>query len=188
MSVDLSKGQVVDLTKNGKEDGEVIKKIRLGGGWDPSVEEGKEFDIDLFAINENGKITYFSAKTEDNGGIPGVSLDGDNLTGEGEGADENIRIDAEKMTSKKVVLVANIFEAEKREQKFSQVKNLFAEIEDTEAGEELYKYNISEEGGEHTAVILGEIEKVDGRLKFTAKGDYTNGDINEIAKKHKPTV
>lgn len=179
--VNLTKGQAVDLTK---EDGSVIKEIRLGGGWDPSAEEGKEFDIDLFAINENGEISYFSKKE----GIPGVVLDEDNRTGEGEGADENINIKIENLTCKKILLAANIYEATKRSQKFGQVKNLFAEIEDVSSKTIVAKYDISEGGGEHTAVLLGEIENVDGKLKFTARGEYTNGDINQIVEQHKPTA
>ena len=185
MSVDLTKGQSVDLTK---EDGSAVKKIRLGGGWDPAA-DGKDFDVDLFAVDENGNITFFNKKE----GIAGVVLDEDNLTGDDapgeEGtADENIRIDVEKLTSKKVVLAANIFKAGERSQNFGQVKNLFVEIEDIDAKKIVAKYNVSEDGGTNTAVVIGEVENVDGKLKFTAKGEYTNGDINEVSEKNKPTV
>ena len=180
--LNMEKGVALDLKK---EDGSPVTKIRVGGGWDP-VDAGATVDGDLFVFDENGNVTFYNNKT----GVPGTELDEDNLDGEGEGADENITLDVAKMTSKKVVIGINIFEAEKKGQDFSQIKNLFVEVEDLDNKQMLGKHDISsdENAKGMDALIVGTIEVVDGKLKYTGEYKYAKGNIQEIANQFKPTV
>jgi len=178
--LNLTKGQALDLKK---EDGSPVKNIRFGGGWD-MAEEGTDFDLDLFAIGTTeGNVCYFSNKD-----IAGVHLDKDNLTGEGEGADENIHFKVAEMTDKKFLLAINIYNGVSKGQVFKGVKNAFVEIEDEDTKTVIARYDISADGGENDALLVGDIEVVDGVLKFTARGEYTVGDINQIADKYKPVA
>ena len=178
--LDLSKGQVIELKK---EDGSAVTKIRVGGGWDTSKSGKANFDLDLSAICNDGSVCYFSKKE-----LPGISLDKDNVTGEGSGADENMHFDASKMTAKKVLICINIFNAASKGQSFRDVENAFIEIEDKDTKKMLAKYNISADGGANDALLAGELEVVNGAFKFTAKGVYAVGDLNQLVAQFKPTV
>ena len=179
--LNLTKGQSLDLKK---EDGSAVKKIRFGGGWDMADSSKPTFDLDLFAIGTTeGNVCFFGKKE-----ISGVKLDGDNLTGEGEGADENIHFNVDEMTDKKFLLAINIYNGVKKGQMFKDVKNAFVEIEDEDTKQIIARYDISADGGDNDALLAGDIEVINGVLKFTARGEYTRGDINEIASKYKPVA
>ena len=99
MPISLSKGQKVDLTK--KNPG--LKKIMVGLGWDVNAfDSGADFDLDAaaFMLGANGKcptekefIFYGNLKHASES----VVHMGDNLTGEGDGDDEQIMIDLLKI-------------------------------------------------------------------------------------------
>jgi stress response protein SCP2 len=177
--LNLSKGDSLDLKK---EDGSAVTKIRFGGGWDMADTTKPTFDLDLFAF-DNAQVCYFNNKE-----IAGVKLDKDNLTGAGEGADENIHFDVTKMTSKKFALAINIYNGKAKGQTFNNIKNTFVEIEDEDTKKVLARYNVSADGGNNDSLLVGIIENVGGILKFTAKGEYTNGNIEEIVTKYKPSL
>ena len=172
MSLDLTKGQVLDLKK---EDGSNISKIRVGLSWD--VLEGKTMDLDLFIHHKDSKTTaFFGAKNA----ISGVELSDDNLTGEGDGDDEFVNMDAVVTADGEYFVCVNIFEADKKNQTLADVNNAEATVYDSETNKVLAKYKMTEAGGENTAIIVGVVTDKDTGYTFTAKGDYIKGDINQV--------
>src|SRR5690606_5879676 len=148
----LTKNQKIDLTK----DNAALKSLALAGGWDA----GDNYDLDIFAIPLNAekkviesKIVYFNGKDA----CPGLSLDGDNLTGDGDGDDETITalLPAIPEEVQAVVLCINIFQAEERGQMFGKVQNSFVRMYNKETNEELARFDLNEDYSSNTGVIAG---------------------------------
>ena len=104
---------------------------------------------------------------------------GDNLTGEGEGDDEQIFVDLTKIPSNvsKVAFTVTIYEAESRGQNFGQVSNSFIRIVDESSGQELIHYDLGEDFSIETAVVVGELYKHNGEWKFNAIGSGFQGGL-----------
>lgn len=178
MSVNLQKGQRVSLTK---EDGSALRRVMVGLGWDVAANRGgPNIDCDASAIlcGANGKITrkedtvYFGNLKHPS---QAVQHSGDNLTGKGEGDDEQIIVNLAELPGQyeKIVFVVNIYQAKERKQHFGMIKNAFIRIVDIETRGELLKYNLSENYDTMTAMIFGEIYRKDGQWKFSALGQPT---------------
>lgn len=198
MSVNLQKGQRVDLRKDTSAGGGTLKRVMVGLGWDEAQKGGffkKHQDIDCdasaFLCDENGKIVggakdivYFAnLKHQTNS----VVHQGDNLTGAGEGDDEQILVNLEMIPSNysKIVFVVNIYKARERNQNFGMIKNAFIRLCDNETNTELMKYNLSENYDGMTAMIFGEIYRSANGWKFNAIGQPTTDDgIGELAKRY----
>jgi hypothetical protein len=183
MSVSLQKGQKVSLTK----DNAGLSRIIIGLGWD-EVEQKRgffapkpqEIDCDASAILlTNGRlvdkndIVYFGNLTNSS---RTVMHQGDNLTGAGEGDDEQIIVDLAALPQNydKIVFVVNIYQAFQRKQNFGMIKNAFIRIVDARNNKELLKYNLSEDYSGMTAMIFGEVYRYNGEWKFSAIGQGTN--------------
>ena len=181
MSVSLQKGQKVSLTK----DNAGLSRIIIGLGWD-EVEQKRGFfapkpiDCDASAILlTNGRLVdkddmvYFGNLTHSS---RTVMHQGDNLTGAGEGDDEQIIVDLAALPQNydKIVFVANIYQAFQRKQNFGMIKNAFIRIVDARNNKELLKYDLSEDYSGMTAMIFGEVYRSNGEWKFTAIGQGTN--------------
>jgi stress response protein SCP2 len=176
MSVSLQKGQRVNLSK---EDGSSVKKVFVGLGWDPA-QEGPEIDCDASAIlcGANGKIlsqtdlVYFGNLSHPS---KAVKHSGDNLTGGGDGDDEEIVVTLKDIPSQyeKIVFVVNIYQAFERKQHFGMIKNAFIRVVDAESKKELLRYDLSENYSNMTALICAEIYRKDGQWKFNAIGQAT---------------
>ena len=194
MSVNLQKGQKVDLRKEG---GGTLRRVMVGLGWD-EVKQKRGFfapkpqDIDCDAtafLCQNGRlmgvpdIVYFGALTHSSGAVRHM---GDNLTGAGEGDDEQILVDLAEMPEAydKIGLAVNIYQAAQRKQHFGLIENAFIRICDAETGQELCKYNLSENYEGMTAMVFGEIYRRGQDWKFNAIGQPTrdNG-IEELARR-----
>lgn len=194
MSVNLQKGQKVNLRK---EDGGTLRRVMVGLGWD-EVKQKRGFfapkpqDIDCDAtafLCQNGHlmgvpdIVYFGALTHSSGAVRHM---GDNLTGAGDGDDEQILVDLTALPEvyDKVVFVVNIYQAAQRRQHFGLIENAFIRICDAETGKELCKYNLSENYDGMTAMVFGEIYRRGQDWKFNAIGQPTrdNG-IEELARR-----
>lgn len=181
MPINLSKGQKVDLTK--KNPG--LKNIMVGLGWDVNAfDSGADFDLDAaaFMLGSNGKcITekefIFYGNLEHVSGA--VKHMGDNLTGEGDGDDEQIRIELSKVPENltKIAFTVTIYEPEQRRQNFGQVNNAFIRIYNEETGEELLRYDLGEDFSIETAVVFGELYKNNGEWKFNAIGSGYQGGL-----------
>ena len=180
--LNLKKNDVLDLTK--KNPG--VKKINFCGGWDVAV-SGADFDLDIaaFLLNGNGKITggqdvVFFNHME----VPGVRLNGDNRTGAGEGDDEVISLDLDKVdpSVSRIVFCITIFEAMARRQSFGMVNNSYVRLVDVERDEkELCRYQLKENFSTETAVIAAELIRDGSEWQFKALGEGKTCDLNGIA-------
>lgn len=189
MGVNLQKGQKVNLKKS---DGQALSRIRIGLGWDPVKQEkkgglfgsifgGSAPDIDCDAsvlvckggrLSGKSDIVYFGNLKHPSGAIVHT---GDNLTGDGEGDDEQILVDLTAVPADydKLVFVVNIYDCESRKQDFGMIANAFIRICDERTGEEFCRYNLSESYAGMTAMIFGEIYRHNGEWKFNAIGQGT---------------
>lgn len=172
MTLQLEKGQTLNLNK---EADKVLKKIRLGAGWD--VADGKSVDLDLWLIPKGGSPLYYGAKS-----IPGAKLDGDDTTGGNskDGADENVNIEVEKLEKDEYTVMINIYNAVSKGQFFRDVKRAFVEVEDTEAKKMVFTYNISENGGDNFSLVVGKLVKKDGGLEFVAASEFSTKGVETI--------
>ena len=181
MSVNLTKGQKVSLTKGNPG----LKKIFVGLGWDTNAfDTGAAFDLDAsaFLLGANGKV----AKSEDfvfYGNLKhpsgAVTHTGDNLTGEGEGDDESIMVDLSLVPAdiEKIAFTATIYDADARRQTFGQVNNAYIRIYDEVTNQEILRYDLGEDFSIETAVVFGELYRHNGEWKFNAIGSGYQGGL-----------
>ncbi|MEX5285867.1 TerD family protein [Selenomonas sputigena] len=197
MSVNLQKGQKVNLKKS---DGQALSRIRVGLGWDPVEQKSSGFfgsifggggtpDIDCDAsvivcqggrLAGKGDVVYFGNLKHSSGAIVHT---GDNLTGDGDGDDEQILVDLTAVPAvyDKLVFVVNIYDCKSRKQDFGMIANAFIRICDERTGEEFCRYNLSESYAGMTAMIFGEIYRHNGEWKFNAIGQGTKDiSLNQV--------
>jgi len=181
MAVSLAKGGNVSLTKEAGPAG--LTDVVVGLGWDARTTTGTEFDLDGSAI-----VVDASGKVIDDGffvfygnlaSLDGtVQHTGDNLTGEGEGDDEQIKIGLSGLPPQadRVVVAVSIYDAETRQQTFGQVRNAFMRVMNAAGGSELARYDLTEDASTETAMIFGEVYRNNDEWKFRAVGQgYSNG-------------
>lgn len=157
----------------------------VGLGWDVNAfDSGADFDLDAaaFMVGDNGKCPtekefIFYGNLEHTSGA--IKHMGDNLTGEGEGDDEQIEVDLTKIPANvsKVAFTCTIYEAETRRQNFGQVSNAFIRIVDESSGTELIRYDLGEDFSIETAVVVGELYRHNGEWKFNAIGSGFQGGL-----------
>lgn len=181
MPINLSKGQKVDLTKGNPG----LKKIMVGLGWDVNAfDSGSAFDLDAccFMTGANGKcptekeFIFYGNLEHASGSVKHL---GDNLTGEGDGDDEQILIDLAAIPAnvEKVAFTVTIYDADARRQNFGQVSNSFIRIVDETTGQELIRYDLGEDFSIETAVVVGELYRYNGEWKFNAIGSGFQGGL-----------
>lgn len=181
MPVSLQKGQKVSLTK----DNPGLKKVVVGLGWDVNAfDTGGDFDLDAaaFLLNDTGKVgsssdfVFYGNLSHPSGS---VMHQGDNLTGVGDGDDEQIKIDLSKVPDNvtKIAFTVTIYEPEKRKQNFGQVENAFIRIYNEETGEEMLRYDLGEDFSIETAAVFGELYKSGSEWKFNAIGSGFQGGL-----------
>ena len=181
MPINLQKGQKVSLTKGNPG----LKNIMIGLGWDVNrYDGGADFDLDaaVFMLGENGKtptsdeFIFYGNLVHKSGAIEHM---GDNLTGQGDGDDEQIKVDLTKVPDniQKMDFTVTIYEADKRHQNFGQVDNAYIRIVDENTNEELIRYDLGEDFSIETAVVVGEIYRYNGEWKFNAIGSGFQGGL-----------
>lgn len=181
MPINLSKGQKISLTKGNPG----LKNVVVGLGWDVNAyDTGGDFDLDAaaFLLGDSGRVTgqqdfvFYGNLTHTSGAV--VHL-GDNLTGAGDGDDEQIKVDLSKVPADitKIAFTATIYDAETRRQNFGQVNNAFIRIYNEATGEELLRYDLGEDFSIETAVVFGELYKNNGEWKFNAIGSGYQGGL-----------
>ena len=179
MSVSLSKGGNVSLTKQAPG----LTAVLVGLGWDARTTSGADFDLDASAlmVNASGKILsdahfiFFNNLTSPDGSVEHT---GDNLTGAGDGDDEVIKVNLAAVPADvdKVVVAVSIYEAESRGQNFGQVRNAYIRVVNQAGGDEITRYDLSEDASSETAMIFGEVYRNGGEWKFRAVGQgYSTG-------------
>ena len=179
MAVTLSKGQNVSLSKTDPS----LKHILIGLGWDARSSNGEDFDLDasVFMAAENGKVpddAHFVFYNQLVSPCGSVTHTGDNLTGDGDGDDESIIVELEKVPAgiKSLFVAVTIHDAQARRQNFGQVSNAFVRLVNHETGQEVLRFDLSEDYSTETAMVFGEVYRHQGEWKFRAIGQgYTGG-------------
>ena len=180
--------QKVDLTKTNPG----LKEVLIGLGWDTNkYDGGKDFDLDssVFLLGANGKVAsdddfvFYGNLKHKSGAVEHM---GDNLTGAGEGDDEQIKIDLSKVPAEveKIDFTVTIYEAEERKQNFGQVENAFIRVVNQATGEELIRYDLGEDFSIETAVVIGELYRNKGEWKFNAIGSGFSGGLASLGKNY----
>jgi tellurium resistance protein TerD len=179
MGVSLSKGGNVSLTKEAPG----LTAVVVGLGWDVRSTTGTDFDLDASAllVDANGKVVsdqhfvFFNNLKSPDGSVEHT---GDNLTGEGEGDDEQIKVNLAGVLPEvdKIVFPVSIHEGESRQQSFGQVRNAFIRVINQAGGAELARYDLSEDASTETAMVFGELYRNGAEWKFRAVGQgYASG-------------
>ena len=184
MPINLSKGQKVDLTKGNPG----LKNIMVGLGWDVNAfDSGSDFDLDAaaFMLGSDGKcptdkeFVFYGNLAHTSGAVNHM---GDNLTGAGDGDDEQIQIELYKVPANidKIAFTVTIFDAEVRRQKFGQLSYAFFRLVDESNGTELIRYDLGEDFSIETAVVVGELYRNNGEWKFNAIGSGFQGGLSAL--------
>ena len=184
MAVCLKKGQKVDLTKGNPG----LSRITVGLGWDVNrYDGGSDFDLDAsaFLLGANGRVTsdsdfvFYGNASHPSGS---VTYGGDNRTGAGEGDDEQIFVDLQKVPEaiEKIDFTVTIYEAAERRQNFGQVSNAFVRIVDDATGTEIVRYDLEEDFSIETALVVGELYRRGGEWRFNAIGSGYQGGLEAL--------
>ena len=184
MAISLSKGGNVNLSKEAPG----LNKIVVGLGWDARATDGAAFDLDAsaFLVKLDGKVRtdsdfcFYNNKVVAGGAVQHA---GDNTTGAGDGDDETIKVELSKIPADldKVVFAVTIHEAEIRKQNFGQVNHAYIRVVNEEGGQELARYDLSEDASIETSMIFGEIYRIGADWKFKAVGQGFVGGLGSLA-------
>jgi stress response protein SCP2 len=194
--INLVKGQKIDLTKGNAG----LSNVIVGLGWDPAapargffgVKKQANVDCDASALmlNENGKlvkkgnlICFHNKQSPCNS----VIHSGDNLTGDGDGDDEQIMVNLNAIPSDvhKVLVVVNIYDATNRKQDFGLIKSAYIRVMNAVGNNELIRFNLSDNYNGYTALICGELYRQGGEWKFAAIGEGSHAaHINQLAERY----
>lgn len=188
MAVNLSKGQKVSLTKGNPG----LSKIVVGLGWNTNKYDGGfDFDLDAaaFLLGANGKVTsdadfvFYGNLKHASGAVEHM---GDNLTGDGDGDDEQIKVNLSAVPAniEKIGFTVTIYDAETRKQNFGQVSNAYIRIFDETSNTELIRYDLGEDFSVETAVVVGEMYRNNGEWKFNAIGSGFQGGLYALCKNY----
>ena len=184
MSVSLSKGGNVSLSKEAPG----LTKILIGLGWDTRSTDGVDFDLDasVFLVGTTGKVRsdadfifYNNLKSADGS----VEHTGDNLTGEGDGDDEAVKVNLPLVPADvdKLAVSVTIHDAAVRNQSFGQVSNAFIRVVNDDNGTEIARYDLSEDASTETAMVFGQVYRNGAEWKFRAVGQGFAGGLGPLA-------
>ncbi|MFF2348956.1 TerD family protein [Kitasatospora sp. NPDC058115] len=178
MSVTLAKGGNVSLTKAAPN----LTQVQIGLGWDARSTTGAPFDLDASALLcSNNRVLgdeYFVFYNNLKSPEGSVEHTGDNLTGDGDGDDEVVLVNLDLVPAQvdKVVFPVSIYDAENRSQNFGQVRNAYIRVVNSVDGQEIARYDLTEDASSETAMIFGELYRYAGEWKFRAVGQgYASG-------------
>lgn len=166
--IKLSKGSTINLSKHS-----TLEHVRFSGGWEPNEDGEQNYDLDLMCLlkSDNGhrKVLYYADKH-----YPGISLDHDNLTGEGDGDDENIDIYFNNLPEDiiSIDMFIIIYNARMRRQSFNKVDDAYVRLTDVNTNKEICKYDITKDGRSNTSLHAGSFYKENGEWVFKAVGEY----------------
>lgn len=183
MAINLQKGQRENINS---------QRFTIGLGWDTnesSTGQGFDLDASVFVLGENKKILsdshfiFYNNLSSPDGAVLHA---GDNLTGAGDGDDEQVNIDLGKIdnNASEICIVVTIHDAEARKQNFGQVRNSFIRIYDTSTNQEILKYELDEDFSIETAVEFGRIYKRNNEWKFEAVGMGMKGGLQDYLNKY----
>ncbi len=184
MAISLSKGGRLSLDK----DAPGLRKIHVGLGWDPRVTDGADFDLDAsaFMVAESGKVRSdadFIFYNQLKSPCGSVEHTGDNLTGGGDGDDEVVYVDLDKVPAdvSKIIFTVTIHEADQRGQNFGQVANAYIRLVNRDTNEEVVRFDLGEDYSTETAMVFAEIYRNGPEWKFNAIGQGYAGGLRPMA-------
>lgn len=185
MTISLAKGQNVSLSKTAPG----LTAVTIGLGWDARVTDGADFDLDasLFMVTvadtvENDQMfVFYGNKTSP---CQSVQHQGDNLTGDGDGDDEQIKINLTQVpdTVQKLIVAVTIHQAESRGQNFGQVSKAYMRVTNDLDSSEIARFDLSEDASIETAMLFGEIYRYNDEWKFRAIGQGHAGGLAEVCR------
>ncbi|MED3561989.1 TerD family protein [Bacillus xiapuensis] len=186
MGINLAKGQRIDLTKTNPG----LTKAIIGLGWDTNrYSGGHDFDLDAsaFLTDANNRVVndidfiFYNNLVHPSGGVEHT---GDNRTGEGEGDDEQIKIDFSKIPSSihRIAITVTIHDAEVRNQNFGQVSNAFVRVVDEESDREILRFDLGEDFSVETAIVVCELYRHNSEWKFNAIGSGFSGGLAALCR------
>ncbi|MGY1884137.1 TerD family protein [Blastococcus sp. SYSU DS0753] len=179
MGISLTKGGNISLTKEAPG----LTSVTVGLGWDARTTDGQPFDLDASGIGctAEGKavsdehFVFFNNLRSPDGTI---EHSGDNLTGEGAGDDEQIKVNLAGAPADlhRIVFPVSIYDADTRGQSFGQVRNAYIRVVNQADNSELARYDLSEDASTETAMVFGELYRNGAEWKFRAVGQgYSSG-------------
>ncbi|RIY33320.1 chemical-damaging agent resistance protein C [Psittacicella melopsittaci] len=179
MAISLTKGQNISLSRTDPN----LKNILIGLGWDARESDGQDFDLDasVFMTGADRKVpsdSYFIFYNQLKSPCGGVEHTGDNLTGDGDGDDESVIVHLDRIEERitSLFVTVTIHDYEIRKQNFGQVSNAFIRLVNNDTGEEIVRFDLSEDYSTETAMVFGEVYRRNGEWKFRAIGQgYQNG-------------
>ncbi len=187
MAINLQKGQNVSLSQEAPG----MTQIHAGLGWDTQSFTGADFDLDVqvFLTDNGSKVlsdshfVFFNNLKSPDGSVEHT---GDNLTGEGEGDDEVVLVDLNKVDTKveKIIFTVSIHQAEERKQNFGQVQNAFIRMVDRAKNEEIIRYDLSEDFSIETSLVVAELYRRNGEWKFKAVGQGFKDGLAGLCRAH----
>ncbi len=185
MSISLSKGGNLSLSK--EEPG--LAKILIGLGWDTRSTDGADFDLDASAfllatgdkVRSDADFIFYNQLRSADGSVEHT---GDNLTGEGDGDDEAVKVNLAAVPAdvQKISVAATIHEADARRQNFGMVSNAFIRVVNDATGREIARYDLTEDASTETAMVFGEVYRHNGEWKFRAVGQGFQGGLAAMAR------
>ena len=185
MAISLQKGGNVNLSKEAPG----MKKMLVGLGWSMRATDGDAFDLDrsVFLLGAGGKVrsdadfVFYNQNKSSDGS---VVHSGDNRTGEGEGDDETITVELDKVPAdvEKIAVCVTIHDAEARRQNFGMVSRAYVRCVDAITNAEVARYDLSEDASVEAAMVFGEIYRHNGEWKFKAMGQGFQGGLGPMAK------
>ena len=185
MAISLQKGGNVNLSKEAPG----MKKMLVGLGWSLRATDGDAFDLDgsAFLLGAGDKVrsdadfVFYNQNKSSDGS---VVHSGDNRTGEGEGDDETITVELDKVPAdvEKIAVCVTIHDAEARRQNFGMVSRAYVRCVDAITNAEVARYDLSEDASVEAAMVFGEIYRHNGEWKFKAMGQGFQGGLGPIAK------
>jgi len=185
MTISLNKGGNLSLSKTDP----TLNNVVIGLGWDARPTDGADFDLDAnaFMLKNDGKIRSeadFIFYNQMRSACGSVEYMGDNKTGAGEGDDETVILQLNKIPAdvERVTFAVTIDEAEARKQNFGQVSNAFIRVVNKDSGVEIARYDLSKDASVETAMIFGEIYRHNGEWKFKAIGQGYAGGLAPLAR------
>jgi tellurium resistance protein TerD len=191
MAISLQKGGNVNLSKEAPG----LSQLTIGLGWDVRNTDGAAFDIDssAFILKADGKVRgdsdfifYNNLKSADGA----VQHSGDNRTGAGDGDDETVSVDLAKVPADvdRIAVCVTIHDADARRQNFGQVQKAFVRCVNTANGQEVARYDLSEDSSTETAMVFGELYRNGSDWKFRAVGQGFAGGLAALAKNYGVSV
>lgn len=175
--INLEKKKPINLSKEVPG----LNKVKVGLSWDPTGNIEADADASVFLLNENGKIpseSYFVFYNNLKSGDGAVIHSGDNRTGEGDGDDEEIRIDLNSVNAEivQIIIVISIHNIEEGVH-FGNVLNSAVRIYDESKNTVICQYELSDKFDGCDSLIIGRFYRMGEEWEFEAMGQAFEGGL-----------